>query len=163
MATTYVKWGEATVKLTWESTKTLPDYRLITSVHGFCFYNDQLLLVDLHHRGWDFPGGHIEENETTEDCFQREAMEEGYVSGNIQLLGYIVVDHTENPVWDEAGKYPEVGYQVFYRMDIEKLHPFEAEHESAQRKFIPINEVSDYYHAWNELYQEILLEAVKIK
>ena len=159
MTTSYVKWGEATVKLTWEPSKSLPDSRFITSVHGFCFYKDQLLLVDLDHRGWDFPGGHIEENETPEDCLQREAMEEGYVSGKCQLLGYIEVDHTENPVWDENGKYPKIGYQVFYRMDIEKLHPFKAEHEAAQRIFIPINEVVNYYHEWNELYQEILLEA----
>lgn len=159
MTTSYVRWGEATVKLTWEANNSLPDYRLITSVHGFCFYEDQLLLVELNHRGWDFPGGHIEENETPEDCFQREAMEEGYVSGHCQLLGYIVVDHSENLVWDENGKYPKVGYQIFYRMNIETLHPFKAEHESAQRIFIPINEVANYYHEWNGLYQEILLEA----
>lgn len=86
-------------------------------------------------------------------------MEEGYVSGSSRLLGYIEVDHTEYPVWDEGGKYPKVGYQVFYRMDIETLHPFKAEHESAQRILVPINEVANHYHEWNELYQEILLEA----
>lgn len=159
MTTSYVKWGEATVKLTWEANKSLPNNRLITSVHGFCFYEDQLLLVDLNHRGWDFPGGHIEENETPEECFHREAMEEGYVSGSSRLLGYIEVDHTENPVWDEGGKYPKVGYQVFYRMDIETLHPFEAEYESAQRILIPIHEVAAYYPKWNKLYQEILQKA----
>lgn len=163
MTTSYVKWGEATVKLTWEANKSLPEPRLITSVHGFCFYDDQLLLVDLNHRGWDFPGGHIEEKETAEECFQREAMEEGYVSGSCQLIGYIIVDHTENPIWDEKGKYPKIGYQVFYRMNIEKLHSFKAEHESTQRILIPINKVADYYHDWNQLYQKILLEAVDLK
>ncbi|AQQ55550.1 NUDIX hydrolase [Planococcus lenghuensis] len=162
MTVSYVKWGEATVKLSWESNNVLPDYGLITSVHGFCFYEDQLLLVDLNHRGWDFPGGHIEENETPEGCFQREAMEEGYVSGHCQLLGHIVVDHTENPIWDENGKYPKIGCQVFYRMNIEKLHSFKAEHESAQRIFIPLNEIAAYYTKWNALYQEILLEAVDL-
>lgn len=163
MTVSYVKWGEATVKLTWEGSKSLPDQRLITSVHGFCFYEDQLLLVELTHRGWDFPGGHIEGEETAEECFQREAMEEGYVSGSCELIGFIMVDHTENPVWNEKGKYPEIGYQVFYRMDIEKLHPFEAEHESARRLLVPIHEVTDYYHDWNELYQEILGAAVDLK
>jgi 8-oxo-dGTP pyrophosphatase MutT (NUDIX family) len=163
MTISYVKWGEATVKLTWEATKSLPDSRLITSVHGFCFYQDQLLLVDLNHRGWDFPGGHIEKKETAEECFQREAMEEGYVSGSCRLLGSIIVDHTENPVWDENGKYPKIGYQVFYRMDIETVHPFQAEYESTQRIFIPINEVDAYYPKWSGLYQEILLEAADLK
>lgn len=163
MSTHYVKWGEATVKLTWKASISLPDSRLITSVHGFCFYNNQLLLVDLNHRGWDFPGGHIEEKETAEECFQREVMEEGYVSGSCQLLGGIVVDHTENPLWNEKGRYPKIGYQVFYRMDIEKLHLFKAEHESAKRIFIPFHDIAEYYHEWNELYQEILLKAADMK
>ncbi|WP_422124405.1 NUDIX hydrolase [Planococcus sp. X10-3] len=163
MTVSYVKWGEATVKLSWERSEALPDQRLITSVHGFCFYGNQLLLVDLKQRGWDFPGGHIEEGETPEACFQREAMEEGYVSGSCELLGFIVVDHTENQFWEEQGKYPKIGYQVFYRMDIEKLHPFEAEHESARRILVPIREVSDNYHDWSDLYQDILFAAVDLK
>jgi len=54
-------------------------------------------MVNLNHRGWDFPGGHIEEYETLEDCFKREAYEEGYVKGSCFHLGHIVVDHNENP------------------------------------------------------------------
>ena len=52
--------------------------------------------------------------------------------------------------------YPKVGYQVFYRMDIDQLHDFKAKYESGERILINPSEVSGYYHAWNELYQEIL-------
>jgi 8-oxo-dGTP diphosphatase len=156
MTSTYVNWGEAKVKLTWKSNSQLPFKDLITSVHGFCFHENKLLLVNLNHRGWDFPGGHIESKETPEECFKREVMEEGYVSGECRLLGYIIVDHSYNPKWDENSPYPKIGYQVFYRMDIKQLHNFDAEYEAAERTFINPIEVSDYYHDWHELYQEIL-------
>ena len=63
MTSTYVDWGGHRLKLTWES-GLLPERELITSVHGFCFKDGKLLMVDLDDRGWDFPGGHIEVGET---------------------------------------------------------------------------------------------------
>lgn len=156
MITTYVNWGEAKVKLTWVRDNQLPQQNIITSVHGFCFHENKLLLVDLDDRGWDFPGGHLESNETPVECFKREVMEEGYVDGKCQLLGYIEVDHTHNPQWNEESPYPKIGYQVFYRMVVEKVYPFEAEHESKQRIFINPKDVKEYYHDWHELYQSIL-------
>lgn len=156
MTTIYVNWGSEKVKLTWICGRQLPPRELITSVHGFCFKGDSLLLVNLNHRGWDFPGGHIELEETPEECLKREAYEEAYVTGTCSLLGYIIVDHHENPNWDENGPYPKVGYQVFYRMDIQRIHDFQAKYESEERIFIDSSKVTEYYHHWNELYQEIL-------
>ncbi|MGG3736815.1 NUDIX hydrolase [Aeribacillus pallidus] len=159
MTTKVVNWGDGKVKLTWKHDTSLPPREFITSVHAFCFKDEKLLLVHLNHRGWDFPGGHIEHEETPEECIKREAYEEGYVTGRCSLLGYIIVDHTENPKWNERSPYPKVGYQIFYRMDIEKLHDFEAKYESAERILINPCEVIEYYHDWNELYQEILNHA----
>lgn len=159
MTSIFVNWGESKVKLTWKDGGQIPTTDLITSVHGFCFHANKLLLVDLNHRGWDIPGGHLELNETSEECFKREALEEGYVEGKCHFLGYIIVDHTENPKWTENSPYPKVGYQLFYRMDIERLNNFEAKYESMRRIFINTNGIIDYYHEWNELYQEILNDA----
>lgn len=156
MTTTYVNWGEAKVKLTWIPESECPPYHLITSVHGFCFYKNKLLLVNLNQGGWDIPGGHVELNETPIVSFKREAMEEGYVEGKCHFIGYIVIDHNENSNWNENSPYPKVGYQLFYRMDIEKLHPFVGKYEASQRIFIDPREVPNYYHDWHELYQEIL-------
>jgi 8-oxo-dGTP diphosphatase len=160
MTTKYVNWGEAIVKLTWVQDDQLPPAELITSVHGFCFKDDKLLLVNLNHRGWDFPGGHIECNETPEECIKREAFEEGYVTGRCSLLGHIIVDHNENPIWDENSKYPKIGFQVFYRFEIDRLHDFEAGYESQERIFVSPSEVTEFYPSWNELYQHILDYAV---
>ncbi len=163
MTTKYVYWGEAKVKLTWKCEQQLPPRERITSVHGFCFKADKLLLVNVTPRGWDFPGGHIEHEETPEECLKREAYEEGYVTGSCSLLGYIIVDHNENPNWDERSPYPKLGYQVFYRMDIDQLHDFKAKHESLERILVNPSVVTKYHHKWNELYQEILDYALVLK
>lgn len=163
MTTKYVNWGGSKVKLTWKRDSQLPPRKLVTSVHGFCLKEDKILLVNLNHRGWDFPGGHIEQEETPEQCLKREAYEEGYVTGRITLLGHIIVDHNENPTYDASSIYPKVGYQVFYRMDIDRLHEFEAQFEAAERILINPRVIKEYYHDWNELYQEILACALAIK
>lgn len=156
MTTTYVNWGDSRIKLTWKKSTELPQADCITSVHGFCFQDNQLLLVNLNHRGWDFPGGHIEPGETPVECFKREALEEGYVEGECELLGYITVDHSENPVWTENSPYPKVGFQVFYKMSIIQMLPFDGKYESTQRMLIKPNEITLYYRKWNDFYQKIL-------
>ena len=160
MTITYVQWGAQKVKLSWNG-KTVPD-GVVTSVHGFCFNRNQLLLVNLKKRGWDFPGGHVEEGESPEACLAREVMEEGYVKGVSQFIGSLTVDHSENPNWNEQSPYPKVGYQLFYRLEIREVLPFRYEHESIDRIFVDPYQVWAYYEGWNEVYQEILEAALKL-
>jgi 8-oxo-dGTP diphosphatase len=66
-------------------------------------------------------------------------------------------------IWNDDSKYPKVGYQVFYRMDIKEIYDFEAGYESSERIFVDLDQVSEYYHDWHELYDYILNYAANKK
>jgi len=105
MNQSYVNWDGNLIQLTWFPRK-MPKIELVTSVHGYCFFKEKIMLVKIIHRGFNMPGGHIEENETPEQAFHREAFEEGYVKGELKYLGAIEVNHKENPHFNPNGKYP---------------------------------------------------------
>ncbi|MEK4299571.1 NUDIX domain-containing protein [Oceanobacillus sp. FSL W8-0428] len=161
MTSIYTYWGNGEVKLTWIQDNNLPESKLITSVHGLCFKNDKLLLVNLNDRGWDIPGGHIEKREAPEACFKREAYEEGYITGSCSLLGYIEVNHTGNIEWNSDRPYPKVGYQVFYCMDVQRVYEFKGAYESGKRIWIDPGEVENYNNNWSTLHQNILDKATQ--
>lgn len=162
MAVTYVDWGGHKLRLTWMQ-NLMPDSELITSVHAFCFYEGKLLMVNLNDRGWDFPGGHIEADETAEACVCREVMEEAYAVGDCTHLGAIEVNHEENPLWNASSPYPKVGYQVFYRMDIVEFLPFDAGFGSSERKMIRPEEAAHYHKGWQRGFDEIMGAALRVR
>lgn len=135
-----VEWGGQPVQLTWEPNKAGFSPAQVTSVHGFCFYKGLILLSRIQGRGFNIPGGHVEEGETPEEAFHREALEEGYVKGELTYLGAIQVSHENNPFFDPNGKYPMIGYQLFYRMDVTTCLPFEREYESKARIWVETKE-----------------------
>jgi 8-oxo-dGTP diphosphatase len=161
MDSVYVNWSGHRVKLTWCPNKTRSNCEKITSVHGCCFYEGKILLVHIKDRGFNFPGGHLEGAETPEEAFHREAFEEGYVKGNIQYIGLIEVSHEENPLFDSKGKYPMIGYQMFFRMDIEECLPFLRQNESISRIWVEPNEVQ-YVINDHALALSVLEEALKL-
>ncbi len=156
-----VMWGQSPIWLSWHP-DCKPVRELITSVHCFCFHEDQLMIVKLNHRGWDFPGGHLENGESIEQCVAREAYEEGYIAGTATYLGAVQVDHRDNPFWNENSPYPKTGYQAFFRIDITKLHPFAAEFESAERLFIEPGTIQKFYLNWHDIYESILQQALTV-
>jgi 8-oxo-dGTP pyrophosphatase MutT (NUDIX family) len=155
MTTLQTRWGTQLVSLTWVESDALPAGFRITSAHGFCFSDEKVMLVNLDSRGWDFPGGHMEEGETPEECFAREAMEEACIEGRIAMLGYVLVDNTVDPDF-VPGKYPAIGCQIYYRMDIENIHPFTGEFESSERALFAPADVPNWHPRWHEVNQAIL-------
>lgn len=152
------------VRLSWRPGRTLPPIDRTTSVHGFCFHEGKVLLVELKSRGFDIVGGHVEPGESSEDCFRREAFEEGYIRGGpCTPLGYLIVDNTGNPNWQAGGRYPQIGYQAFYHMPVTEVLPFDDRFESARRIFVSAADVPKYYHGWTGLGQHIRAAAMAVE
>lgn len=158
--TIYVNWNGHHIKLTWIPTDKKPEIEKVTSVHGFCFDGERVLLVHVAGRGFNIPGGHIEKGEMPEQAFHREALEEGYVKGDITYLGMIEVSSEDNPLYDPNGKYPLIGYQLFYRMNIKECLPFSRENETLTRIWVEPSEVRFVIND-HELSLSILEEALK--
>ena len=126
-------WPSGTVRIVWHGSQEsgLP----VTGAHGFCFYEDQVLVCDISGRGFTIPGGHVEGSESATDCLIREASEEACVDiENLRLIGFVEADHRVNSDFD--GRYPLRSVQAIYRADVSCVHEFDAQHESTNRKFV---------------------------
>ena len=139
------------------------DAQIITSVHAVCFYEDEVLLVDIKGRGFDLPGGHREDGETSLDCCLHETYEEGYVKGDATRLGYLEVNHSENINWHEGNKYPKIACQAMYRLDITEVLPFKAQFEASKRIFVPLEDVPIHHGSYNPHFDLILQAAEAAK
>lgn len=103
-----------------------PDVRLTYSVIA-AKYGDNWIYVRHHKRNtWEIPGGHIEENETSDDAAKRELMEEtGAVDFKIECVAtYSVL------------KDGEIGFGRLYLADIFKLGPVPDISEIAEIKIL---------------------------
>lgn len=83
---------------------TLPDKKLCSAVFGIPKTRNGFLLTKTS-RGWELPGGHIEENEKIIDALKREISEEvGFTTQRAVLYGYrkiitskVLYDKKQNP------------------------------------------------------------------
>lgn len=156
----YENWNGHKVKLTWMPGEEEPDPSLVTSVHGICLHQGLVLAVHVQGRGFNLPGGHVEPGEAPEEAFHREAWEEGSVKGTAVYLGKMEVSHEEDEHFDPGGKYPMIGYQPFYRMEITEVLPFNREHECLSRIWV---EPEEFGHVVDEhrLIGQVLDEALQ--
>ncbi|WDL99306.1 NUDIX domain-containing protein [Alicyclobacillus sp. ALC3] len=156
----HVDWDGHHVKLTWYPMKQISDSMTVTSVQGYCFNQNKVVLVNVRGRGFNTPGGHIENGETIEEAFHREVLEEASVRGEIHYLGVIEVSHEGNPLFVAGGKYPLVGYQAFYRMDIRECLPFRETNETSSRIWVEPELVKQVIND-HELSLLVLQQALK--
>lgn len=161
MKTIFADWNGHNVKLTWNSEMIINHTTTVTSVHAICIQDGKVLLVHIKNRGFNFPGGHLNNGESLEDALAREVYEEGYVKGTMKYIGAIEVNHKENPKFNPSGKYPLIAYQAFFRMDISECLPFLRENESITRIWVEPTEVP-YIINDHELATVILNDALRL-
>lgn len=92
-------------------------------------------MTNLHQRGWDIPGGHIDPEETPESTMRREVMEEAAVElGPVCLLGYQRIRLLGEVPAEYRYPAPE-SYQVFYIGQVTTILPFAPTTEASARGF----------------------------
>ncbi len=117
--------------------EVMPPLLLVTSAFGLVFDSDCLLMTKLVARGWDIPGGHIEDGETPEQAVRRELFEEtAVIAQSLTLFAHAQITiHAERP---DNYKYPyPVSYMVFYVGRVGEIRPFRPTAEAEARQFFP--------------------------
>ncbi|NMO97037.1 NUDIX domain-containing protein [Paenibacillus lemnae] len=121
-------------------TGDLPIHCPITSAYVLAFQDNRLLLTRLQDRGWDIPGGHLEQNETPEMAAVRELYEEtGAVLKHIELLGAMNIHITGDKPPGYTYPFPESS-MVFYWGIVDRLDPLQSNEEVAERRLFELEE-----------------------
>lgn len=128
----------------------------VTAVKIYVFQDDKLLLTNITSRGWDLPGGHIETSETPEQTVIRELKEEtGATVKHFELIGYLkITNEKEN---ERNKKYPEVSCILVYKgydVTVDVGHSFRL--EASESKFVPIDQLSQIHHDWNDAKAQVV-------
>jgi len=114
----------------------------ITQVLGFYVNQENKVLVVKikNEEKWRLPGGHPEEGETLEQTLIREVYGEGTVKiGLSEMFGFVEAIDPDNRLI-EGNHYLQVRFIAL----ITRIKNFKAEFETDGRKFIALNELSEY-------------------
>ncbi|MBE7082438.1 MAG: NUDIX hydrolase [Clostridiales bacterium] len=105
-----------------------------TQVSGYVFNDKNQILIVRNDKTWTIPGGHPEAGETHLETLHRELMEEACVT--ICKEKYIgAVEVVENG---------EAYYQLRYFARLQQELPFKQEWEICERKFVDLENLTDY-------------------
>lgn len=124
--------------------KEKPDPNLCTAAFCVTSHRGALLLIQNRKRGWEIPGGHIDEGEEIEQALIREVMEEtGAVIESPQMFGYkIVLPVSPIPHRDKKGSfYPfPQSFVPYYYAEASEILDLKLAPDVIGIKFVNFNE-----------------------
>jgi ADP-ribose pyrophosphatase YjhB (NUDIX family) len=128
--------------------------KFFLSVHAFCFYKDQMVLVNHPKNGWMPPGGGIEEGETYEEAVVREVKEET----NMKVI------HQEFIGFQDVYELERVVRQTRSFCIVEPYGDFVADPDGEIME-IKLIDPKDYkkYFDWGEIGDRIMQRAVELR
>lgn len=111
-----------------------PPMEQFSAAFAILFNKEGKLLLTLEtDRGWDVPGGHIEDGEDLIQALSREVIEEaGVTIKNPKLFAYLQIEMHEMP---ENYKYPQISAMPFFVADIDSVNEFVPNEEDLDRGF----------------------------
>jgi ADP-ribose pyrophosphatase YjhB (NUDIX family) len=129
-----VLWLPQPNKISEVLSSALPPMEQITTVFGLITYKKQILLANLY-RGWDLPGGHVEEEEILEETLVREVYEETkIIAEKPTLIGYQQMEVLAEKPNEYRYPYP-ISYQVHYHAEVKEICDFTGDQETIGRGF----------------------------
>lgn len=124
-----IEWLPKPNRMSTVVTDQTPERHAVSCAFVLAFHGDAIVLTDLHERGWDIPGGHVESGESLEDAARRELFEEtGAHVDSLEQIGYMKIElFGERPV-GYAYPFPN-SYMVFYWGKVTKLEEVQLNNE----------------------------------
>lgn len=131
--------------------ESLPPKAEVTAVAIVACLDDKVLFIK-NKRGWDIPGGHVEETDKgIEETARRELLEETCTEcGELVLAGYMISD-----------LYPDrKTYIAILKTEITSLEEFTPQYETIQRDLISPEECKERYYGNPSLMEKLLRVAL---
>lgn len=133
----------------------IPPVELLTSVHLLCFRESSLLMIRHRTRGWDIPGGHVENGEEWEAALRRELLEEACATAaDVSPFLHLRIRIAGPKPRDYKYPYPE-SYIACFIGTVAEMKDFSADFETLERRFCSPAEVRtlEWYQRHSEIFE----------